>query len=84
MRALLAEAGEHYDIVIVDTAPVLAFADANLLAENAHAALLVVQADRCTVGTLGKAVDRLKSAGAALIGCIVTEVRPEFLERTRP
>lgn len=64
------------DLVIVDTPPVLAVADAILLAPNADAVLLVAREGRTTRTAIVQAREDLERAGALLLGCVLSNHRP--------
>lgn len=81
MAQLLDAASAQYDAVIIETAPTLSSADANLIAESVHGVLLVVQAERATADLIGRAVTLLRAAQTPLIGSFVTNVHTDFLEQ---
>ena len=62
---------ESFDHVVVDAGPVLAFADALLLAQQSDAAVLVTMIDFSRIPQVNNAVDRLRSVGSRLLGVIV-------------
>jgi Mrp family chromosome partitioning ATPase len=62
---------ESFDHVVIDAGPVLAFADALLLAQRSDAAILATMVDFSRVPQVTSAVDRLKSVGVRLLGVIV-------------
>jgi tyrosine-protein kinase Etk/Wzc len=70
MDALLEQLRTRYDIVIIDTAPVLAAADAGILAGKAGAVFLVARAEKTTVAELVAARRSLEQAGAEVRGVI--------------
>ncbi|ABE29148.1 capsular exopolysaccharide family domain protein [Paraburkholderia xenovorans LB400] len=70
MQQLLERLGELYDVVIVDTPPVLAVSDANLIASLAGSTVLVVRPDAQSDRELEEAAQRLDRAGARLVGMI--------------
>ncbi len=70
MRNLLHIASEQFDLVIVDTPPVLAVTDANVLAAHAGATLLVLRPNVQTQSELEETLRRLDRAGANLIGAV--------------
>ena len=69
-RDRLAAWSEHYDIVILDAPPVLAATDAVLLSTQADATVLVVRAGQTKDFELDRALDALRSVGAAVIGTV--------------
>ncbi|HEY7809902.1 MAG TPA: polysaccharide biosynthesis tyrosine autokinase [Allosphingosinicella sp.] len=77
LKALIAEALSHYDIVIVDGPPVLGLADAPLLAATCEATLLVVETGKTRTRAALDAVNRLKAAGGNLVGAVLTKFRQQ-------
>ena len=59
LQALLQDASEKFDWVIVDTAPLAATTDATLLCPLVDAVLLVVRAGRTPLESINRAVDAL-------------------------
>lgn len=74
MKKLLAELAEEADIVILDCPPVLAVADATILAAAADGVLLVVRAGHTERGPARRAVDALRQARTNLIGVVLNAV----------
>jgi capsular exopolysaccharide synthesis family protein len=75
MAALLKEARSEYDIVLFDAPPVLANADAYVLAQKADALLLVARLDRVTSDQARRAARTLRAAEVTPLGLIVTGIR---------
>jgi tyrosine-protein kinase Etk/Wzc len=77
MRELVREAGEHFDLVIVDSAPILAVPEARLLAAGCDALLFVVRANQTSLRALRQArrvLDAGEPEGARFIGVVVNGV----------
>lgn len=74
---LLAEASRRYEIVVVDTAPILAVADALIVARLASVNLLVYRALKSPVREVGIAVRRLAHSGIQVQGIVLNDVREE-------
>lgn len=68
--ALLKSLSTHYDLVIVDTPPVLVVADAAAVAPLAGAILLVARADQTQLGEIDESAKRLAHAGRAVSGVL--------------
>jgi tyrosine-protein kinase Etk/Wzc len=68
---------ERYDLVLIDTSPVLAVADATFVANLAGATLLVLRADTTLPGQVEEALKRLGRADARMLGGILNGVRPK-------
>lgn len=71
---LLAEASGAYDYVVVDTPPVLAAADAAILAQCAGAVFLIARAEVTSLRELDESEKRLSQRGIAVDGVIYTGV----------
>ncbi len=77
MSQKMADALRHmantYDIVIIDSAPVLGLADAPVLCRMADATLLVVAAKQVTRKSAKNAVARLRHAGGNVVGAALNK-----------
>lgn len=73
LSTLLAEAAERFELVIVDSPPVMGIADATLLASVAEGTLLVVQSGATRTGAARLALGRLRSVNARLVGCVLSK-----------
>ncbi len=73
MKRLLAELSGEYDIVILDTSPLLVSTDAIVLGPLADAVLLVVRGTRTDRRTMVDVVRRLRESGANVIGTILND-----------
>ena len=79
LRAVLEGARRRFDLVVVDTAPVLAVADACLLAPRADTVLLLA-AWAATPGSMIESADRaLREAGGPVPSPVMTRVEPTGL-----
>src|SRR6185312_1782245 len=65
----------RFDRIVVDGPPVLATADAGLLAGAVQATVLVVRAKRTTADELNDALTALRAAGAQVVGTVLTDAR---------
>ena len=77
-EALLSMVGglqEHYDVILMDTAPVGQVADTMSLNQLADVALLVVRFDGASMEHIRDALIRLDKSGMKITGCIVNGVR---------
>jgi len=75
MATLLKEARSKFDIVLFDAPPVLANADAYVLAQKTDALLLVARLDRVTSDQARRAARTLRTAEITPLGLIVTGIR---------
>lgn len=71
---LLAQFGKQYDVVIVDSPPVLAVTDPVLIGKHAGATLLVMRHGRHSAAELGETTRQLNSAGVEVNGILLTDV----------
>ena len=69
-RDFLAQVSGQYDMIIIDTAPVLVASDTSILAPTAGAVFLVARAEVTSLGELHEAVKRLAQSGARANGVI--------------
>jgi capsular exopolysaccharide synthesis family protein len=67
---------EICDFIIVDTPPVLAVADASILAPNCDAILLVMDAARARRSSMAQAKSQLETAGGRIIGAVLNNFDP--------
>jgi tyrosine-protein kinase Etk/Wzc len=73
---LLEALSARYDLVLIDTAPVLAVADALAIAPHAGSVFGIVRGGVSTVGEIDETVKRLNQAGATVTGAIFNDLRP--------
>ncbi len=73
-RRLLAALRERFDLVIVDSPPVLPVTDPLILAGHADAVVVVSRCDSTTRGELQRALAQLGQADANIMGVILNEV----------
>lgn len=73
LDAFIAEVRPQYDIIIIDSAPVMGLADAPLLARVADAVAFVVEAGRAHNGLAKVAIRRMQHNGAHMLGVILTK-----------
>jgi succinoglycan biosynthesis transport protein ExoP len=73
MTALMAELSARYDLLVVDTPPVLAAADAEILAVQTDATLVVVRAGQTERQSAQYAVQQLRAVGARVVGAVLND-----------
>ena len=73
MAALIATLRSRYELVVLDSPPVLAVADAILITDLADITLLVCAWRATTRDTIGHAVRMLRAAGAPLYGVVINK-----------
>ena len=75
MKELMEEMRERFDIVLLDTPPLLALADAVIISSIADSMVFVVQAGKTTNKPFLQGVEELKRAKAKIIGVLFNEVK---------
>lgn len=80
LDVLLAAVQGRYDTVLIDAPPILGVPDTSLLASKAEATVLIVEWGRNHHGGLRVAVDRLRRAGGAIIGAVLTKQQGRAFE----
>jgi capsular exopolysaccharide synthesis family protein len=75
MRNLIAKLRERYDLILLDTPPVLAVSDARVLARLADLTVLVVCWKKTPQMLVTTAATALRSSGARLAGAVITQVK---------
>jgi non-specific protein-tyrosine kinase len=78
MAELLFALQGEFDMIVVDSAPVLPVTDATLLAAWVEATLLVARADITTERQLAEAVEQLQRVEANLIGTVLNGVKDDL------
>jgi len=73
MRAILGQARDSYDLVLIDAPPLLPVTDPAILAGFVGGALLVVEQDNTTRDLVKQSVARLDAVGARIYGVIPTK-----------
>lgn len=74
MGELLAELARRYDVVLLDSPPLLPVTDAAVLSTQASGTLLVVGADRVHRRQLAEAVGALEAVRSRLLGVVLNRV----------
>jgi capsular exopolysaccharide synthesis family protein len=70
MRDLLAKLRNDYDVIVIDSPPLLPVTDAALLAAETDGAVLVVRHGKTTKDQVANAVDRLESVESTPLGIV--------------
>lgn len=77
MDEVLLEAYKMFDIVLIDTPPVLAVTDAQILANKCDGVVLVARSEKTEKDKLIKAKQILDKASGKLLGVILNDKREE-------
>lgn len=73
MQMLLDELTSRFDLVIVDSPPVLGLADAPLMSALVDGVVMVIQSDRSRRGSLKASLRRLRSMRTVVLGAVLTK-----------
>jgi capsular exopolysaccharide synthesis family protein len=71
MEQFLAEARQHFDVIIFDTPPMLAVTDAQVLANKCDGSILVFYSGKTEMEEAAKAKELLTSAKSKLLGAVL-------------
>lgn len=71
MRKLVSSLRDHFDMIIIDTPPTLAVAEARQIAPKADATLMVARAGNTRENELSFAVEQLERVGARVMGVVL-------------
>jgi polysaccharide biosynthesis transport protein len=75
--ALIADASATFDHIVIDGPPVLGLADSPLLSTVVQATLMVVESGRTRTRAAVEAQNRLRTAGAHMVGAILTRYQAQ-------
>ncbi len=73
VRDLLSEAGAQYDLLIIDTPPVLAAADASVIGSMVDGVILLIRVGVTTKSAARAAQERLQLVGARILGTVLND-----------
>ncbi|HEY0114518.1 MAG TPA: polysaccharide biosynthesis tyrosine autokinase, partial [Allosphingosinicella sp.] len=79
LEAILAEATSEYDMVIIDSPPILGLADTPLLSSMASATLMVIEAGKTRTRAASEALGRLRQSGANVVGALLTRYKHDAI-----
>lgn len=84
MVELMDEVSKQFTVVLVDGPAVLPGADAEPLANVCSSILFVVRSGACSPSRLKGAVERLRATGVPMLGTVLNDVNPAYLDRRNP
>lgn len=76
VKQMLEKASAEYDLVMLDTPPVLAVTDAAMLSEHVGTAILVARENVTTLADLNETAKRLTQVGSKVNGVVFNALRP--------
>lgn len=77
-KSFMEEVHNQYDVILMDTPPLISAADASILAMNADGVLLVYMAGKVARGILKRAKAQLEQVKANIIGVVLNGVKAEI------
>ena len=78
MAGLLRDLRDHYDLVILDCAPILAVAETRILVAQADTTVIVARLGKTPVGAMRAAVHQTQVAGGNVLGIALNCVLPNW------
>lgn len=75
MKTLLVELKEHYDVILMDTPPLLSFPDSLIISAMCDGVILVVQAGKVKKDVVKKAKVNLERVKARILGVVLNNVK---------
>jgi polysaccharide biosynthesis transport protein len=76
LKQMLGDLSSRYDVVVIDSPPVLGLADAVIISSLAQAVVFVVQSGRNAPRVVSGALGRLRQAGANVVGVLLQRFDP--------
>ncbi len=76
MEEILQTAARQFEVIVVDSPPILGLADAPLMSALVDGVMIVVEADRSRRGSLKSALRRLRGMRPVLLGAVLTKFDP--------
>ena len=74
VRDIFGQLREQFDLVLIDSPPVLPVTDAAILSQYADATLLLAAAGQTRRGDLHRAAEKLDQVGATILGIVLNKV----------
>ncbi len=76
VEEVLQEAASMFDVVVIDSPPILGLADSPLLAALVDGVVFIVEAERSRRGSLKSSLRRLRAMRPVLLGAVLTKFNP--------
>jgi capsular exopolysaccharide synthesis family protein len=74
VREIFTRLRDQYDLVLIDSPPVLPVTDAAILSQHADATLMLAAAGQTRRSDLHRAVEKLDQVGATILGIVLNKV----------
>jgi Mrp family chromosome partitioning ATPase len=78
LLVLLEQWQKSYDVILIDTPPILGLSDARLIGSQTDGVLLVILLERTRKDHVYSALDSLNIANLNLLGVVVNDVKKNF------
>lgn len=78
INAIMLRLMTHYEMIIIDSPPILSVTDAQLLSKNANGVVLVTNVEENNRDRLNEAKDLLNKAGANILGIVLNGRTAEY------
>lgn len=75
LKDLIALLRDRYDVIIIDTPPMTAVADAAIISSFVDATILVIASRETNIDACERVIKELQSNGANIIGSVLTRIR---------
>lgn len=75
VNEMLAKCRAQYDVVVIDSSPVMGIADAPLLSRFVDGVIFIVEANKAQASQARQAISRLRDMNANLLGVVLTKYR---------
>lgn len=73
MKALIEEVSEQFDVVLIDTPPIIAVTDAAILAQEVDGVILVLASGEVNKEFAQRAKEQLEIVGAKILGAVINK-----------
>ena len=80
-KEFIQNARDHYDIVIIDTPPVLVVPDARVIGQSVDAIIFTVAWDRTSKSQITESIRQFSTANLHLTGLVLSQVDPKGMRR---
>lgn len=74
-KNILEEAKAHFDIIVLDSPPVLGLADAILIGSLCHGTIVIVESNSIRTPQIQQALKRLRSGGVNVFGIVLSKYK---------
>lgn len=81
MELLVERLAERYDVIVIDSAPVLSVADASILSRLVDGTVIVADTTQVRRGQFIETVDLLNRSGARILGAVLNKLKQSSGER---